>query len=76
MTDANYTIIETLAAWAEAQGHTLTELAHAWLLAQPTVCSVISGVTRLEQLEQNAQAAGWSLTADQVNAVNAVLTGS
>jgi aryl-alcohol dehydrogenase-like predicted oxidoreductase len=76
MTDANYTIVEKLSSWAEAHGHTMTELAHAWLLAQPMVCSVISGITRLEQLEQNAQAASWSLTADQVAVVNAILAGA
>ena len=73
MTDKNYTIVETLSAWAEERGHTMSELAHAWLLAQPTVCSVISGLTRLEHLQVNAKAGDWSLTADEVAAVNAVL---
>jgi aryl-alcohol dehydrogenase-like predicted oxidoreductase len=73
MTDKNYTIVETLSAWAEERGHTMSELAHAWLLAQPTVCSVISGLTRLEHLQANAKAGGWSLTADETAEVNAVL---
>ena len=75
MTDDNYTIVETLTAWAEERGHTMTELAHAWLLAQPQVSSVISGATRLEQVQANAQAADWRLTAEELAVVNAVLSG-
>jgi aryl-alcohol dehydrogenase-like predicted oxidoreductase len=73
MTDANYTKVETLSAWAEERNHTIGELAHAWLLAQPQVCSVISGLTRLEHLQQNVKGADWVLTADEVKEVNAVL---
>ena len=75
MTDDNYTIVETLTAWAEERGHTMTELAHAWLLAQPQVSSVISGATRLEQVQANVQAADWRLTAEELAVVNAVLSG-
>jgi aryl-alcohol dehydrogenase-like predicted oxidoreductase len=41
MTDANYDRIEKLEAWARARDRGLSELAGAWLLAQPQVCSVI-----------------------------------
>ncbi|GAB5494867.1 MAG: aldo/keto reductase [Phototrophicaceae bacterium] len=74
MTDENYTIVETLSAWAEERGHTMAELAHVWLLAQPQVCSVISGLTRIEHLEANAKAADWVLTDDELAEVNAVLS--
>src|SRR5688572_4535241 len=50
MTGANYDKLEKMEAWAQARGRSLNELAHVWLLAQPQVCSVISGMTRLEQL--------------------------
>ncbi|WP_420642803.1 aldo/keto reductase [Candidatus Leptofilum sp.] len=73
MTEANYTKVEKLTAWAEASNHTMAELAHAWLLAQPQVCSVISGLTRLEHLQQNAKAADWQLTAEEVDEVNEIL---
>lgn len=74
MTDANYTIVEKLSAWAEEQEHSMAELAHAWLLAQPSVCSIISGLTKLEHLQANVKGADWSLTAEEVTAVNAILT--
>jgi aryl-alcohol dehydrogenase-like predicted oxidoreductase len=76
MTDANYTKVEKLTAWAEERDHTMTELAHAWLLAQKSVSSVISGATKLAQLQSNAKAADWSLTGDEFKAVNAVLDGT
>ena len=73
MTDANYDRIEKLEAWARERGHTMGELAHAWLLAQPQVSSVISGATKLEQVQANAKAAGWKLAAEELAQVNAVL---
>lgn len=73
MVDANYDKIETLEAWAEERGHTMAELAHAWLLAQPQVSSVISGATRLEQVQSNAAAGDWQLTQEEHQEINAVL---
>jgi len=75
MTDANFTKVETLTSWAEERGHSMGELAHAWLLGQPQVSSVISGATKVEQIAANAKAADWVLTADEFTAVNDVLNG-
>jgi aryl-alcohol dehydrogenase-like predicted oxidoreductase len=76
MTDANFDKIEKLSAWAAERDHTMAELAHAWLLAQPRVSSVISGATKLSQVQSNAKSAGWVLTADELQTVNTVLTGN
>ncbi len=73
LTDVNYDRIEQLAAWAAARERTLAELAHAWLLAQPQVCSVISGLTRLEHLQANAKAADWELTAVELDEIETIL---
>ena len=73
LTDARYGAIERLAGWAGERGRTLGELAHAWLLAQPQVSSVISGATRLEQVQSNVKAAGWQLTREELAEVNALL---
>ena len=75
MTDKNYAIVAKLGAWAEERGHSMVELAHAWLLGQPQVSSVISGATKLSQVQSNAAAAEWSLSAEELAAVNAVLDG-
>lgn len=76
MTDENYSKVEQLTAWAEARDHTMAELAHVWLLAQPTVCSVISGMTKMSHLEANAKSADWSLTAEELDEVNAILNSN
>lgn len=73
MTDENYTKVEKLTAWAEERDHTMAELAHVWLLAQPTVCSVISGLTKMSHMEANAKAGDWSLTAEEAAEVTAIL---
>jgi aryl-alcohol dehydrogenase-like predicted oxidoreductase len=73
MTEENYTVVERLTAWAEERQRTMAELAQAWLLAQPQVCSVISGLTRLEHLQQNAKAADWKLTSEDLADIESIL---
>ena len=73
MTEANYQIIGRLAAWAKARGRGLNELAQAWLLAQPQVCSVISGATKVDQLESNVNASDWQLTSEEVKELETLL---
>lgn len=58
--------VERLAGWAEARGRSVGDLAIAWLASQPEVSSVIAGVTALEQIDTNASAADWELSADEV----------
>jgi aryl-alcohol dehydrogenase-like predicted oxidoreductase len=58
-TDENIALADSLAEFAGARGHTLLELAFGWLLSRPTVASVIAGAKTVEQVLQNAEAAGW-----------------
>ena len=60
--DANWAKVEALTAFAEQRGHTILELAFAWLLAKPFIGSVIAGASVPEQVEQNVKAVGWTLT--------------
>jgi aryl-alcohol dehydrogenase-like predicted oxidoreductase len=73
MTDAYYDLIEKLEVWAKERGRGLNELAQAWLLAQPQVCSVISGATKLEHVLSNVQAADWALAAQDLEELDAIL---
>ena len=73
MTDINYGRVETMAAWAEARNHTMSELAHARLLSHPQVCSVISGATKVAHVRENAKSAGWQLTGDEAAEVTKIL---
>jgi aryl-alcohol dehydrogenase-like predicted oxidoreductase len=75
MTEANYDKIEKLEAWVAERGHTLGDLAQSWLLAQPAVCSVISGATKLEQIQANVRAIEWQLTREELDEVDALLKG-
>lgn len=75
MTPQNYDRVEKLTAWAQEHGREMNELAQAWLMAQPSVASVISGATKLEHVQSNAKAADWNLTAEELTEVNAILAG-
>jgi len=73
LTDANFDILERLEGWAEARGHSLLELAFAWLLATPEVASVIAGATTPDQVKANAAAAFWELSIDEANEVRSLV---
>jgi aryl-alcohol dehydrogenase-like predicted oxidoreductase len=72
-TDANLSLVESLAQFAAAHGHTMLELAVSWLAAQPAVASVIAGAKSPQQVKTNASAAGWRLTAEDLAAIEAIL---
>jgi aryl-alcohol dehydrogenase-like predicted oxidoreductase len=76
LTDANFTRIEALTTFAGDHGHTVGELAQAWLASQRVVCSVISGATRPEQVRENAAAVEWHLSRDDLGAVDAALAAA
>lgn len=69
----NYDKVEKLIPWAQERDHGMNELALAWLLAQPAVCSVISGATQVGHVQANAKTADWALTAAEVEELNAIL---
>ncbi len=66
LTDEALDAVERLAAFAEARGHTILDLAFAWLLAHEPVASVIAGATKPEQVRSNVAAAGWTLDAEDL----------
>jgi aryl-alcohol dehydrogenase-like predicted oxidoreductase len=49
-------------------------LAQAWLLAQPTVCSVITGAKTIEHVVSNVKAADWRLTEGQLKEIDTILS--
>jgi 1-deoxyxylulose-5-phosphate synthase len=73
MTEANYEKVRRLSAWASAHGRGLNELAQAWLLAQPQVCSVISGATKIDHVLSNVKAADWQLSASEIKELGVLL---
>ena len=75
MTEANYTIVERLGQFAAQHGQPTAAVAQAWLLSHPQVSSVISGVTRVDQLRENVKAAEWTLSPEEVAEVEKILKG-
>jgi aryl-alcohol dehydrogenase-like predicted oxidoreductase len=74
LSDKNFDKVEKLQAWATDHGHSLLELAFAWILAHPVVSSVIAGATKVEQIEANAKGADWKLTPDEVAEVTKLVS--
>lgn len=65
LADDKLQLVAALTEFAQDRGHTLLELAFAWLLSNSTVCSVIAGATRSEQIEANVAAGShWRLDVD------------
>ena len=54
-------------------GKPLNQIAINWVRQQPGVAGVIVGCRDAKQLEQNATAANWDLSVDQVDQINALL---
>jgi len=74
MSDKNFDKVEKLEAWAAERGHTLLELAFAWLLGHEVVSSVIAGATSPEQVKTNAATAAWELTPEEVKEVGDLIS--
>ena len=75
LTDANLEAVEQLIGVAEGRGHRILDLAFAYLLTHDPVVSVIAGATKPIQIQGNVRAAGWTLTAADLEAVGAALAG-
>jgi aryl-alcohol dehydrogenase-like predicted oxidoreductase len=76
MSDDAFDTVDALAAWAADHGHSVLDLAFAWLAAKPAVASVIAGATKVEQVEANVAAGSWKLTPEEVAEVDAIASPS
>jgi aryl-alcohol dehydrogenase-like predicted oxidoreductase len=73
MTESNWQKVIKLEEFAQNAGHTLLELAFSWLLRQSAVSSVIAGATKPEQVEANVGAAGWKLSAEELEEIEKLI---
>ncbi|KIZ45994.1 MULTISPECIES: aldo/keto reductase [Rhodopseudomonas] len=74
-TPHNEDIVDKLAAFCKARDHSLLELAFSWLAQRPQVSSVIAGATSVAQIEQNATAIGWTLSAEDLAEIDKITLG-
>ncbi len=65
--------VEGLKAFAAKSGKTVAQLAISWVLSHPAASVALVGVRTRKELEENAAAAGWKLTAEERAEVNAIL---
>ncbi|MFI7529513.1 aldo/keto reductase [Nocardia salmonicida] len=72
---APWDALERFDAFAAERGVTPSALALGWLLAQPTVTSVIAGVTVPEQLDENLTATRWVPSPDEERELRGLFTG-
>lgn len=73
-TDANLERVEALRHFAAARGHSLLQLAFAWLLSHRAVASVIAGASQAEQVQANAAAPGWKLGTEDLAEIDRLLS--
>ena len=73
MTDTNFDKLDKFHAFADSRGHTLHDLAFAWLLSNKQVSSVIAGATTPEQVTANAATANWTLSAEELTELKELL---
>jgi aryl-alcohol dehydrogenase-like predicted oxidoreductase len=75
LTEENFATLARLEAFATERGHSVAELAIAWLLSRPVVSTVIAGATRAEQVVANVTAGDWRLSAAEVAEVDQISQG-
>jgi len=67
--------MDSLLNIAQAAGLSLAQLALAWVLRKQNVAAAIVGISRPEQLDDNAGASGKTLDGDTLGAIDRVLAG-
>jgi aryl-alcohol dehydrogenase-like predicted oxidoreductase len=72
LTETNWDKLTRLNTFAKERGHTVGELAIAWLLAKQWITTVIAGAKMVEQVSANVIAAEWKLTKEEVAEVDAM----
>ncbi len=72
--DQTWAILDALGAIAGEHGASMSQIALAWVTAQPTVSSTILGVRTLAQLEDNLGAVDLELSVEQLARLDEVST--
>jgi aryl-alcohol dehydrogenase-like predicted oxidoreductase len=75
LSDRNFDIVEQLETFAAERDKTLLDVAVGWLVSQDAVASVIAGATRPEQVEQNAAAADFRLSPEELSQIDVITSG-
>ena len=71
--DDEFDRVDALSTFAAEKDRSLLELAIGWLASLDPVASVITGATKPEQIQGNAEAATWRLTGEELAEVDVLL---
>jgi aryl-alcohol dehydrogenase-like predicted oxidoreductase len=69
----NHDLVDALQSIALQAGYTVGQLAVAWVLAQSGITSALCGAKRPAQIRETAPASDWTLTTEQLAAVDEAL---
>jgi aryl-alcohol dehydrogenase-like predicted oxidoreductase len=69
----NLAVVDGLKPLARQAGHSVAQLAIAWVLRRPEVTSAIVGARKPSQIEETAGAGDWTLSPAEIAAVDGVL---
>ncbi len=72
LSEHNLEIVERLIAFAATHDRSLLELALSWLLARPSVVSVIASASTRMQIGENVEAASWKLSQQEIDEIDAI----
>jgi aryl-alcohol dehydrogenase-like predicted oxidoreductase len=72
LSDERLATVAALDALAREDGHSVLDLAFAWLLSHGSVASVIAGATKPEQVTANVAAGQWTLSDEVLARVDTV----
>jgi aryl-alcohol dehydrogenase-like predicted oxidoreductase len=71
-TERNWSVQEQLAAFAESHGWKLPQMAIAWLLTRPMLCTVIAGSDAVEHIETNVTALDVQFTPEDLAEIDRI----
>jgi aryl-alcohol dehydrogenase-like predicted oxidoreductase len=70
--ERGHAVVDKLLELADGHGVPPAHVAYAWLLGKPGVSSIIVGASRVEQLESNLAAAYFTLSEEEMAALDAI----
>lgn len=74
LTEQNFVVLDKLDEIANVHDATVTQVALAWLLADPVITSPIIGATSMEQLKENLGSLDVELTAEEKRGLDEITT--
>jgi len=69
----NVEAVREMEVLAKAAGHTMAQLALAWVVSQPGLSSALAGAKRPSQIEETAGAGEWVLDADMLAKIGEII---